>query len=116
MSAARSTHRYAVFLLCGSLLVVSAVIANEIYGAAAVPQAGDSATGEAAALAPDQPAFDKWVHDSESADGKGRLIGEIERDGKIVELRQLSEGPQADQGSPDMPPEESAPDQGEIAP
>ncbi len=97
MSDARSTYRFALLLLGGSVLVAGALIANGMSSRSAVPVEPEGAAAEAAAALPEQSAFEKWAAEGDAADGKGRLIGEIERDGKMVELRQLPDGVSVDQ-------------------
>lgn len=102
MSDARSTYRFAVLLLGGSVLVVGALIANGMNSGANVSSEPEGAAAEAAAALPEQSAFEKWAAEGDVADGKGRLIGEVERDGKMVELRQLPEGVSVDQMKADQ--------------
>jgi hypothetical protein len=118
MSDARSTYRLAALLLGASVLAVGSLVVSGY----------DRAHTEAAAAtesAPDtvdpadrgqSPSFEKWAEDSDEADGKGRLIGEIERDGKMVELRQLPDAPGAEEPTQDSPADDTTPDQGESAP
>lgn len=108
MSDARSTYRYAAMIAGGSVLVVGAVIVSNMDSAKTAPSADSTSAAEA--RQPDESAFAQWA-DDDSADGKGRLIGEIERDGKMVELRQLPDGAGPEQAGQDLPPDELAPDQ-----
>lgn len=114
MSDPRSTYRYAALLLGASVLVVGALIATGISDANSAPSA--SVTDAAADLAqPNQSAFAAWADEGDEADEKGRLIGEIERDGKMVELRQLPEGVTPERINQDLPADESAPDRGDSS-
>lgn len=121
MSDARSTYRFAVLLLSGSVLVVGALIASGMNNRSAIPLEPEGAAAEAAAALPEQSAFEKWAAEGDASDGKGRLIGEIERDGKMVELRQLPEGVsvdqmKADQVNPDAPADAMEAGQDQLVP
>lgn len=113
MSDARSTYRYAALLLGGSVLVVGALIASGIHGTSAAVSAEE--TGAPVAARANSPEFEKWAADSDEVDGKGRLIGEIERNGKMVELRQLPDGTGPEQPDHDLAPDEAVADQNEPA-
>lgn len=115
MSDARSTYRYAVLLLGGSVLVVGALIASGLSSKASAPAQADIATAENAAALQGQSAFEKWADEGEMAEGKGRLIGEVELDGKMVELRQLPDGVEPGQPDQDLPADEVAAGRGEPA-
>lgn len=116
MSDARSTYRYAVFLLGGSVLVVSALIASGLSSKASAPAQAEIATGENGEALQRQSAFEKWADEGEMAEVKGRLIGEVELDGKMVELRQLPEGVEPGHPDQDLPADEVAAGRGEPAP
>lgn len=89
MAETRSTYRYAAMLLVGSVLAVAALVVTGLESA-------KSPAAQATTIADSAPAddtdFRRWAADSEDVDGKGRLIGEIERNGKMVELRELPPG------------------------
>lgn len=111
MPDARSTSRYAAFLLGGSVLVAGALVASGIHAArssapAEATEAPITATG-------DQGEFQTWAGDGEEADGK--LIGEIQHNGKTIELRQLPEGARPDQASHDFVPDEDMTGQSESS-
>jgi hypothetical protein len=109
MSDARSTSRYAALLLGGSVLVVGALIASGVNSAKSSVSA--QATDAPAAAGADQAAFQEWAGSGDEADGK--LIGEIQRNGKTVELRQLPEGAQVDPDDSDLAPDSVMTDQNE---
>lgn len=109
MSDARSTSRYAALLLGGSVLVVGTLVASGMH--AAKSSAAAQATDAPAAASADQAEFQAWASANDEADGK--LIGEIQRNGKTIELRQLPEGAQVDQDNPDLAPDEAMTDQNE---
>lgn len=106
MAESRSTYRYAALLLVGSVLAVAALVITGIDNA-------DAPAAEASTLATatrtDDADFKKWADDGDVADGKGRLISEIERNGQMVELRELPpgadpDGPQPDEAEPPADP------------
>lgn len=111
MSDARSTSRYAALLLGGSMLVVGALVASGIH--AARSSAAAVATEAPIAAAVEQADFERWASDSEESDGK--LIGEIQHNGKTIELRQLPEGARPDQASHDFVPDEDMTGQSESS-
>lgn len=111
MPDARSTSRYAAFLLGGSVLVAGALVASGIH--AARSSAAAEATEVPVAAAVDQAEFQRWAGDSEETDGK--LIGEIQRNGKTIELRQLPEGARPDPASHGFAPDEDMTDQSESS-
>lgn len=98
MAETRSTYRYAGMLLVGSVLAVAALVVSGLDQA-------DAPAAEASTVATvarhDDADFKKWADDGDVADGKGRLIGEIERNGQMVELRELPPGADPDGPRPD---------------
>jgi hypothetical protein len=89
MAETRPTYRYAAMLLVGSVMAVTALVVTGLESAR-TPAA--QATASAEIVPADDTDFRRWAADSEDVDGKGRLIGEIERNGKMVELRELPPG------------------------
>lgn len=114
MAETKSTYRYAVMLLVGSVLAVTALVVSEL-DKTAVPDAEASTVATVARAEEDD--FRKWADDGDAADGKGRLIGEIERNGQMVELRELPPGTDPEGLQPDdaEPPADPGPGDPAIA-
>ncbi|MGV3513257.1 MAG: hypothetical protein ACO1OX_14745 [Novosphingobium sp.] len=108
MSDPRATYRYAALLLGASVLVVGTLIVTGISSTGSSPSADAASAADPGQS--NQSAFAAWAEADDTADEKGRLIGEIERNGKMVELRQLPEGVEPERIDQDLPADESAPD------
>lgn len=111
MAESRSTYRYAALLLVGSVLAVAALVVSGIENADA-PAA--EASTVATATRTEDADFRKWADDGDVEEGKGRLIGEIEHNGQMVELRELPPGadPNGQKPDGDEPPADPNPDPG----
>ncbi|MBB4612818.1 hypothetical protein [Novosphingobium taihuense] len=108
MAETKSTYRFAAMLLVGSVLAVAALVVTGLEKAKAP---SDQASIAATVAKADDEDFRKWADEGDVADGKGRLIGEIEHNGKMVELRELPRNVDPDGPQPDdaEPPADSGP-------
>ena len=89
MSAPQSRNRIPLLLFAAGILASAALVAslisrgNEMEAAAVTPASGEG------------PIFDEWVHDDPAAEeGKGALLGHVERNGEMIEIREAP--PEAD--------------------
>lgn len=85
MTSPSSRNRIAAWVFGASVVLTAALIASQVASEDKVAPE-PSATAEAAA----GPVFDEWAKDAPDPDeGKGKLIGHVERDGQMIEVRQL---------------------------
>ncbi|MBB3861914.1 hypothetical protein GGQ88_003204 [Novosphingobium hassiacum] len=82
MNANPQRYRFTLLLFAGGILVSAALVASQITEANVVNGQGTNA-------APNGPAFDEWVDQDPAPDeGKGKLLGHVERNGEMVEVRE----------------------------
>ena len=98
--------RLPLVLFAASVLVTAVVISSTVGQ-------NDMAEAEATDVAQDTgPSFDEWARQDPSPDeGKGRLLGHVERDGQMIEVREMVREDRAETGAEPMVEPESEPDQ-----
>lgn len=82
MNANSQRYRVTLLLFAGGILVSAALVASQMTEANAVK-------AQATTSALEGPAFDQWVgQDPASDERKGKLLGQVERNGEMVEVRE----------------------------
>lgn len=95
-------NRWIALLFAISMIVSALTIVPEAAKIAEAEETGAPVDAQAAA-----PSFDEWANaDSGENDGRGKVIGHVERNGEMIEVRELpaAEDPErADDPTADMP-------------
>ena len=96
--------RLPLLLFAASVLVTAVVISSTVG-------AGGKAEADATEVAQDTgPSFDEWARQDPSLEeGKGRLLGHVERDGQLIEVREAVREDGAEDGNEPMVEPESEP-------
>lgn len=89
--------RLPLVLFAASVLLIAVVISSTVGR-------NDLADAEATEVAQDTgPSFDDWARqDSSPEQGKGRLLGHVERDGQVIEVREMDREAGAETGAEPM--------------
>jgi hypothetical protein len=109
VSATSQRYRLTLLLFACGVMASAALVASQMTEANAVAAQTDAA--------PQSVAFDQWVDEDPAPDEhKGKLLGRVERNGELVEVRE----PVADEGIEPVEENDSEPladaEQGELAP
>lgn len=98
--------RLPLVLFATSVLVTAVVISSTVGQ-------NDTAKAEATEVSQDTgPSFDEWARqDPSPEEGKGRLLGHVERDGQMIEVREMVREDGTDTGAEPMIEPESEPEQ-----
>lgn len=97
--------RLPLLLFVASVLVTAAVISSTVG-------VGGKAEAESTEVAEDAgPSFEEWARqDPSPEEGKGRLLGHVERDGQLIEVREAVREDGAEPGNEPMVEPESEPE------
>lgn len=85
MDAPSGRKKFATLLLVGSILATAAAVLFRPQAQSA-PVAAQTAAAPAA-----NEQFERWVEQDAEA-GKGRIVGVVEKDGTLVEVREAPQG------------------------
>ena len=110
MNAPSQRYRVTLLLFAGGILVSAALVASQMTEGNAVVAQNTSAAQEG-------PAFDEWASQDPAPDErKGKLLGQVERNGEMVEVREAvpDEGQETTEGTEAEP--ETGAEQAERAP
>lgn len=105
-----SRTRLPLLLFAGSVLVVAVVIASTAAD-------NGNAMADATAVAADAgPSFEDWARqDPSPEEPKGKLLGHVERDGQMVEVREMVREEEPDTGAEPMVEPDPEPEPASLA-